>query len=112
MGVVRIDLGISALLLFAGSAQNFRFGLKAGVPVTMYFETGESPVRGGVVRHSSATRRYTFGPSLEWRPTPRFGLAFDALYKRVGYGRAENTSVSGVTIDSSFEVNGHSSISR
>jgi hypothetical protein len=107
---VRVDLGISALLLFAiaGSAQTFRFGLKAGVPGTTYFETGESPVRGGVVRHSSATRRYTVGPSLEWRPTARFGLAFDALYKRVSYVRAENTSVSGVTIDSSFEVEGHS----
>jgi hypothetical protein len=89
-------------------AQDFRFGVKVGVPLTTYFETGQVAVRGGVLEYSSATRRYTFGPSVEWRLKPRFGLEFDVLYKRMGYVRTENTSVSGVTIHSSFEVKGNS----
>jgi hypothetical protein len=89
-------------------AQEFRFGLKAGVPLTTYFETGRVEVRGGVLEHSAATRRYTFGPSAEWRFTPRLALELDALYKRIGYVQIENTSVSGVTVNSSFDIKGHS----
>jgi outer membrane protein with beta-barrel domain len=89
-------------------AQGLRFGVKVGVPLTTDFETGQVAVRGGVLEYSSATRRYTLGPSAEWRLKPHIGLEFDALYKRIGYVRTENTSVSGVTIDSSFEVTGNS----
>lgn len=103
---------MAALLLFALAAcahgQDFRFGVKGGVPATTYFETGEVAVRGGTLAHSAATRRYTVGATAEWRLKPRFGLELDALYKRIGYVQTENTSVSGVTIDSAFEVNGHS----
>jgi hypothetical protein len=89
-------------------AQEFRFGLKGGVPLTAYFDTGVFPVRGGILEFSAATRRYTLGPSVEWRLTPRIGLEFDALYRRFGYVRNENTSVSGTTIRSSYEVQGNS----
>lgn len=101
---------IICLVVLAGAApaQEFRFGLKAGVPLTPYFETGRTEVRGGVLEHSAATRRYTLGPSLEWRPARRLGLELDVLYKRIGYVQIENTSVSGVTIHSSFDVKGHS----
>ena len=106
------NFAITALLLtgltVAARAQEFRFGGKVGVPLTSYFETGQVEVRGGVLASSSTTRRYTFGPSAEWLLTPRVGLEFDALYKRVGYVRTENTSVSGVTIDSSVEGTGNS----
>jgi hypothetical protein len=88
--------------------QGLRFGVKVDVPLTTYFETGQVAVRGGVLEYSSATRRYTLGPSAEWRLKPRVGLEFDALHKRIGFVRTENTSVSGVTIDSSVEVSGNS----
>jgi hypothetical protein len=99
---------LPAVLTAADVGQDFRFGAKAGVPLTQYFVTGEVEVRGGVLAHSAATRRYTFGPSIEWRRKAGFGLEVDALYKRIGYVQTENTTVSGVTIDSAFEVNGHS----
>jgi len=89
-------------------AQEFRFGVKGGIPLTRYFETGQVAVRGGFLESSAATRRYTLGPSAEWRLQPRFGLEFDVLYKRIGYVRTENTSVSGITTHSAVEVNGHS----
>jgi hypothetical protein len=88
--------------------KGIRLGVKAGVPFTTYFDTGEVAVRGGVLAFSSATRRYTAGPSVEWRFGRRAGLEFDALYKRFGYVQTERTSISGVTIDSSFEVKGNS----
>lgn len=89
-------------------AQDLRFGVKVGVPLTTYFETGQIAVRGGVLEYSSATRRYTLGPSVEWRLKPRVALEFDALYKHLGFVRTENTSVSGVTLNSSYEVKGNS----
>jgi hypothetical protein len=107
-----MTLGIPSLLMVALAAhahgQEFRLGLKGGVPATAYFDTGEVAVRGGTLSHSAATRRYTVGAAAEWRLRPRFGLELDALYKRIGYVQRENTTVSGVAIDSAFEVNGHS----
>ena len=58
-------------------AQGIRFGVKGGVPLSTYFETG--------FRYSSATRRYTVGPSVEVSVWNNFSLEFDALYKRIGY---------------------------
>ena len=52
-----------ALALAApGFAQGLHFGVKAGVPATVYFETGGG--RGGLhggSEFSAATRRYTVG---------------------------------------------------
>jgi hypothetical protein len=59
----------------------FRAGLKAGVPLTTYFDTG----RNAATEYSAATRRYTLGPSVEWQWTEHIGFAGDALYKRMGY---------------------------
>jgi hypothetical protein len=102
--LVLLLAGIAAAL----PAQTIKLGAKAGVPLTPYFETGQAMVRGGTVAFSSETRRYTLGPSVEWRITPQFGFELDALYKRPNYVRTENTTVSGVTIDSSIEVTGRS----
>ncbi len=67
-----------ALLLVSTAvcAQPVRFGVKAGVPLTRYFDTG---TRGGA-EYSAATRRYTVGASVEW-----LWLELDVLYKRMGY---------------------------
>jgi hypothetical protein len=111
-GQMKVTAGVLVMLLAGLTtsvlAQDLHFGAKAGVPVTAYFETGQVAVRGGVLKYSSATPRYTLGPSVEWRPNPSVALEFDALYRRIRYVRTENTSVSGVTLASSYEVKGNS----
>lgn len=72
--------GASLHFLFAISAWGWDFaaGVKLGVPVTQYFATGGA-------EYSAATRRYTFGASVEWRLTNAFGFEVDVLYHRMGY---------------------------
>ena len=110
----------STLVLFALAtptfAQGFRFGLKAGVPMTDYFETGTSVFRRGHIGYSAATRRYTVGASTEWRFRGGFGFELDALYKRMGYVRGYGeaaVSLANGTFDvlennETFDVKGHS----
>jgi len=66
-------------------AQEFHFGVKGGVPLTDYFESGPGPRSGRFADFSSPTRRYTVGPSFELRLNDRVGIEVDALYKRIGY---------------------------
>ena len=84
-----------ALLVFAAAAPEFaqglHFGVKAGVPITAYFDTGQTGDRNGSSEYSAATRRYTVGVSAEWRLNRSFGLELDALYKRMGYVGIVNT---------------------
>ena len=79
----------ASLVLFAlatpAFAQSLRFGVKGGVPMTQYFEAGPTGGRNFRGEYSSATRRYTVGPSIEWRIKYGFGFELDALYKRMGY---------------------------
>ena len=83
-------------------AQGFRFGVKVGVPMTEYFDTISS-------RYSSATRRYTVGPSVEVHVWKDVGLEFDALYKRIGYvGIASRFTRQPPFITDSFDVKGNS----
>jgi hypothetical protein len=58
-------------------AQNLSVGVKAGVPLTDFFDA-DGPF-------SSATRRYTIGPMVDIRLPFGLGIEFDALYKRFGY---------------------------
>jgi len=60
-------------------------GVRVGVPVTIYFETGRAQVSNGSAEYSAATRRYTVGVSLEWQFSGSLGLELDAMYKRMGY---------------------------
>ena len=57
---MRIRLLLRAVLALPAWSQGLHVGLKAGVPLTQYFETEPCC-------YSAATRRYTFGPSLEWQ---------------------------------------------
>jgi hypothetical protein len=63
-------------------AQGFLWGVKGGVPLTTYFDTGAafSPIA-----YSAGTRRYTVGASAERRIGHGLGLEVDALYHRFGY---------------------------
>jgi hypothetical protein len=89
-------------------AQGLHFGLKAGVPVTSYFDTGLTRSPGGTIDYSAATRRYTFGASAEWRLARSVGLELDVLYKRTGYVRIEDSLTSSTSTHSSFDSKGHS----
>ena len=75
---MRCGCGFLLLILFPnlGFAQEFHFGVKAGVPLTSSFE-------GSSV--SSPIRRYTIGASAELRFRAHFELEVDGLYKRIGY---------------------------
>ena len=64
------------LLPNLGFAQEFHFGMKAGVPLTSSFE-------GYYV--SSPIRRYTVGASAELRFGAHFRIEVDGIYKRIGY---------------------------
>ena len=97
----RIHYWIHAALCIAafalpGYAQNIHFGLKAGVPMTEYYETGSliSPVTDGrgLIQYSAATRRWTAGPTFEWRIRHGLGVEVDLLYKRTGYVHDEQFS--------------------
>jgi hypothetical protein len=66
-------------------SQTFLGGIKVGVPLTDYFETGETGSLHGGAMYSSATRRYTVGASFEWRLTNSFGFEVDGMFHRLGY---------------------------
>jgi len=62
-------------------AQPFTLGLRAGVPLTDFIDTVQTPRFG----FNSNTKRYIIGPSAElWLPFS-FEVEFDALYHRLNY---------------------------
>lgn len=83
-----ICLLIAAAPLFA---QTLQFGVKAGIPVTDFFDTATS----GQISYSSLTRRYTVGPTAELRLPFGLGIEVDALYKRFEYEHTEDGATSG-----------------
>ena len=60
------------------SQSPIHFGVKAGVPVTDYFDTNT----GIRQTFASSTNRYTVGPEFELTLPHGFGFEVDALYKR------------------------------
>ncbi len=89
------------LMLAAPSvAQSFDFGIKAGVPVTAFFETGVSGSLHGGASYSFATRRYTLGPSVDWRMSGALGC--------IGYAGTASTFSNGYFSDSTISVSGSS----
>ena len=87
-------LGISTLLLYgimaigspAAKAQKFLVGIRAGVPVTDYLNSG-SPIFHGPAgsRYNPSTYRYVFGAVAEWRASEHLGLEAGVFYHRVAY---------------------------
>jgi hypothetical protein len=101
----------AAALLCATAAfpQGLRFGLKAGVPLTEYFETGVGGLMHQNSQYSAATRRYVIGASAEWRLTRAFGFELDALYHRMGYVAIVEDLDSYINItNSAIDVKGNS----
>jgi hypothetical protein len=60
-------------------------GVSGGVPLTHFILDTSAVSRTGFSRVSSAPRRYTLGPFLEFRPTERLGVEAGVLYKRFGF---------------------------
>lgn len=73
------------LFLFLAGAvcafPQFTAGIKAGVPLTDFFDTVSSPNFG----FNSDTKRYVIGPTVELRLPGGLGFEFDALYRRFHY---------------------------
>jgi hypothetical protein len=90
--------------------QGLHLGVKAGIPVTQYFETGASGSLHGGATYSAATRRYTVGASGEWQFTHSFGFEVDAMYHRMGYVGIVSflDSANGNFRDSAIDVKGNS----
>jgi opacity protein-like surface antigen len=77
------------LLLFGAAAafsQPFSFGVKAGVPMTDFLSTVQSPNFG----FNSNTKRYIVGPTVELRLPFGLGIELDALYRRLDYTSTSN----------------------
>jgi opacity protein-like surface antigen len=92
------------LLLGAVSAfsQPFSFGVKAGVPVTDFLSTVQSPFFG----FNSTTNRYIVGPTVELRLPFGLGVELDALFRHLNYSgtvRGVDTFTSSSTTGNAWE---------
>ena len=100
------------VLIFASPVfcQGLQLGLKAGIPMTQYFDTGATGSLHGSAAYSAATRRYTVGASAEWRFRNSFGFELDAMYHRMGYVAIVHffDSANGNFQDSAIDVKGNS----
>lgn len=70
------------LSAMAALGQPFSFGLRAGVPLTNFFD-GTGTAR---FPYTSVTNRYLIGPTAELRLPLGFAVEFDALYRHYSYG--------------------------
>src|SRR6266849_1996698 len=86
--VVRTLLGMVPLLTASCFGQRLEIGAKLGVPLSPTFETSSFFTIGFGEGASSATRRYTSGPTGGLLLAHGFGLEFDGLYKRLGFDNA------------------------
>jgi opacity protein-like surface antigen len=78
-------------------------GLKAGLPLTDFFNSVNSGNPQGLLSFSSGTNRYIFGPTVELRLPAGFGLEFDALYRHFNY----NTSFSAIDVITNNRATGN-----
>jgi opacity protein-like surface antigen len=67
-------------------SQPISFGAKAGVPLTDFLSTVQSPNFG----FNSTTNRYIIGPTVELHLPFGFGVEFDALYRHLNYTGTAN----------------------
>jgi hypothetical protein len=98
-GRVRRPAWLICLLALPGWGQGIHAGLKIGVPITRYFQTGVTSTPGSYQEYSAATRRYTAGLSGEWRFTNVLGLEADVLYHRMGYVAILNYPAHSAAVD-------------
>jgi hypothetical protein len=95
--MIQRSLIILAFLSICCFGQRIEVGAMAGVPVTNAFATGSDFHIDFGESATSATRRYTIGPTVGLTLSRRFGVEFDALYRPLGFDRLDKTS--GVLFD-------------
>ena len=78
------------------------------MPLTLYFDTGQTATPNRTVEYSAATRRYTAGPSVEWHLNQRFGFELDMLFKRMGYVGIVNTTTGTTATRLAYDSKGDS----
>jgi len=75
----------TTLLMLAAAgiaaAQPVSFGVKAGVPITDFFDAA----RGNQAAYASNTHRYVVGGTVQLNLPFRFAVEVDALYRRLGF---------------------------
>lgn len=84
---MKYSLALVLLSALPASAQFLTFGVKAGVPLTDAFSTGN----GENLDTSSYQRRFIIGPTVELHFFPRLAFEFDALYRRDGFHYVSST---------------------
>jgi hypothetical protein len=89
-------------------AQELRIGVKAGVPITDYFETSSTGGLHGGESYSAATRRYTVGAGVEWQLTNLVSLELDAMFHRMGYVGITTLFGNGILQTTAVDVKGDS----
>ena len=77
---MKITLLVFAAVLTA-SAQPVSVGVKAGVPITDFFDAS----RGNQAAYASNTHRYLVGGMVQFNLPLRFSIEVDALYRRLGF---------------------------
>lgn len=103
--VLRLVL-LALVIALPECGQGIHLGIKAGVPITEYFETGRTGGLRGSAEYSAATRRYTVGPSVELRFRRGLGVELGVLYKRMGYVGILSTGPgsSGIVTKSAYDI--------
>ena len=79
-------LWLSLLLAGAAGAGPLSVGIRAGIPLTDFFEN----VDNGNFVLQSTTHRYIVGPTVELRLPLGFSVQVDALYRRLNYNSTFN----------------------
>lgn len=83
---VAMKLAVLFLVGTAGAFGQLSFGVRAGVPLTNFFQAASNP---GETFNSNATR-FILGPTVELRLPAGFGLEADALFRRFQYNGSTN----------------------
>jgi hypothetical protein len=92
----------------SAGAQSFRFGFKAGIPITEYFDTAASGGLHNDAHYTATARRYTLAASAEWQINRTLGLELDGQFHRMGYVAYVNTFNNGLSANSVVDVIGDS----
>lgn len=94
----------AVLLALPLPAFGVEFGVKAGLPLTRYFDTG----RNAAAEYSAATRRYVLGAFVEWKARRTVGIALETLYHRMGYVAIVSSADAAGRTTSAVDYKGHS----
>jgi hypothetical protein len=100
---MRFVLALGVIYGTAAMGQPVQIGIRIGVPITEYFDTGASGGLHGDAHYTATARRYVLGASVGWR-----FLEADVFFHRMGYVGYVNTFDNGHFTKSVVDVIGDS----